>query len=385
MNNRRYTLIGLIFLVVMTIITTLLLSGVGSLLITGRSSGYTAEELVFFKKFVSAKDLLKKEYYNNITDKEIYDGAMSGMFESLNDPYAAYLSNDENKALEEFTEGKYDGLGIYLSMDFNDGTATIISVIENTPAEVAGLLAGDKIVKVNGTEVKGENLEKIVELMKLPAGSEVNLSIKRENEIIDKKIVTGEVSIKTVYSEKIEEYGYIEILTFSEHTAKEFNEKYTELMNENIKGLIIDVRGNSGGLYDSAIKIAETIVPKGLIVYTENKDGVKEEKKSTGEGIQIPLVMLIDEESASASEILAGAVKDRNCGTLVGKKTFGKGLVQGWYLIGDGTSVKMTIAKYFTPNGICIDGLGIEPNIEVDLGEGYTDLQLKKAIEILKK
>ena len=197
--------------------------------------------------------------------------------------------------------------------------------------------------------------------------------------------MTEAIVFKSVYSENMSGIGYIQISSFDENTGSEFTEAYNKLREENITGLIVDVRDNGGGIYDEVIKIAKILVPKGLIVYTEDKDGNKKADNSDGEGIDIPLVVLINEESASASEILAGAIKDRKCGTLVGKKTYGKGVVQGWYMIGDGTSIKITIAKYFTPSGVCIQDIGIEPDVEVENTSAYKDLQLERAIKLLKQ
>jgi len=384
-NNRVSIFIGLIFLVVITIITTLLFSGASNLVLTGSVYGYTKEELSFIKKIMNSKDVLVDNFYSEISEDALYDGAMAGMFSAANDPYTEYLPEEASSALEEIATGKYEGVGIVVSILNNEDYPTILYTLPDSPAEKANLKENDKILSINGNDCKNLDLDKAVELMKVKAGSELNLLIKRADEEIKVNLKTEEISIKSVYSEKIEEFGYIEIATFDEQTAKEFITEYNKLREENIKGLIIDLRDNSGGVFEEVVKIANVLVPKGLIVYTEDKNGKKEEEVSTGEGIDIPLVILVNENTASASEILAGAVKDRECGTLVGKKTYGKGVVQGWFTMSDGTSIKLTIAKYFTPNGICIDGIGIEPDIEVEEGSYFTDLQLNKALEILKK
>lgn len=385
MKNKHITLIGLIFLVVITSITTLLLSGSSNILIMGMVNGYTADEMKFINKLMESKKLLSENFYGEISDEKIYDGAMSGMFEALGDPYTSYLDNKQNQEMMEITEGKYDGIGVVISTSLVEKTdITIVGIVKDSPAEKSGLMLNDKIVKINGEDCNNFSLNEVAEKMKVKAGTNIALSINRDGKLIEKNVMTEEIVFKSVYSENIDGIGYIQIASFDEHTSDEFMEAYNKLRAENVTGLIVDVRDNGGGIYDEVIKIAKVLVPKGLIVYTEDKDGNRKSDNSDGDGLDIPLVLLVNEESASASEILAGAVKDRECGTLVGKKTFGKGVVQGWYMIGDGTSIKITIAKYFTPSGVCIQDVGIEPDVEVENNSVYKDLQLEKALELLK-
>lgn len=386
MKNKRITLIGLIFLVVITSITTLLLSGVSNIWFTGKVYGYTADEMKFINKLMASKELLSENFYGEITDEKIYDGAMAGMFAALGDPYTSYLDNKQNKELMEITEGKYEGIGVVISASVKEKSdITIIGIVKGSPAEKAELMLNDKITTINGEECINLSLTQVAEKMKVKAGTTVTLAIDRNGEKLEKNIMTEAIVFKSVYSENMNGIGYIQISSFDENTGSEFTEAYNKLREENITGLIVDVRDNGGGIYDEAIKIAKILVPKGLIVYTEDKDGNKKADNSDGEGIDIPLVVLVNEESASASEILAGAIKDRKCGTLVGKKTYGKGVVQGWYMIGDGTSIKITIAKYFTPSGVCIQDIGIEPDVEVENTSAYKDLQLERAIKLLKQ
>lgn len=385
MKNKQITLIGLIFLVVITSITTLLLSGSSNILLMGMVNGYTADEMKFINKLMESKKLLSENFYGEISDEKIYDGAMSGMFEALGDPYTSYLDNKQNQELMEITEGKYEGIGVVISTSLVEKTdITIVGIVKDSPAEKSGLMLNDKIVKINGEDCSNFSLNEVAEKMKVKAGTNIALSINRDGKLIEKNVMTEEIVFKSVYSENIDGIGYIQIASFDEHTSDEFMEAYNKLRAENVTGLIVDVRDNGGGIYDEVIKIAKVLVPKGLIVYTEDKDGNRKSDNSDGDGLDIPLVLLVNEESASASEILAGAVKDRECGTLVGKKTFGKGVVQGWYMIGDGTSIKITIAKYFTPSGVCIQDIGIEPDVEVENNSVYKDLQLEKALELLK-
>lgn len=384
-NNRISIFFGLVFLVVITIITTLIFSGINNFALTGSINGYSKEEMAFIQKIMSSKDVLINKFYDDVSEEKLYDGAMAGMFEAANDPYTEYLSAEASDALEQIATGKYEGIGIVVTILNEEKYPTILYTLPNSPAEKAQLQENDKIVSINGTSCESMELNKVVELMKVKAGSELKLLIERSSESVTVSLKTEEISLSSVYSKVIDGVGYIEISTFDEQTSKEFTEEYEKLRKENISGLIIDVRDNGGGVFEEAVKIAKLIVPEGLIVYTEDKDGKRVEENSTGEGIDIPLVMLINENSASASEILAGAVKDRKCGTLVGEKTYGKGVVQGWFMINDGTSIKLTIAKYFTPSGVCIDGVGIEPDVYVEKGKANVDLQLKKAVEMLKR
>ncbi len=384
-NNKTSIFFGLVFLVVITIITTLIFSGVNNFALTGSINGYSKEEMAFIRKIMNSKDVLINKFYAGVSEEKLYDGAMAGMFEAANDPYTEYLPAEASDALEQIATGKYEGIGIVVTILNGEKYPTILYTLPNSPAEKAKLQENDKILSINGTSCESMELNKIVELMKVKSGSELKLLIERNSEDMTVSLKTEEISLSSVYSKVIDGIGYIEITTFDEQTSKEFTEEYEKLRKENISGLIIDVRDNGGGVFEEAVKIAKLIVPKGLIVYTEDKDGKRVEENSTGEGIDIPLVMLINGNSASASEILAGAVKDRKCGTLVGEKTYGKGVVQGWFMINDGTSIKLTIAKYFTPSGVCIDGVGIEPDVYVEEGRSNTDLQLKKAVEMLKK
>lgn len=384
-NNKVSIFIGLVFLVVITSITTLIFSGATNLLVTGAIEGYTTEDLAFVKKIIAAKNVLKDNFYEEISENELYDGAMSGMFSAVDDPYTEYLPAEASDALEQLAIGKYEGVGIVVTAFSGDKYPTILYTLPNSPAEKAGIKAGDKILSVNGVVCENLDLDEIVEHIKVKAGTNLNLKIERAGEETEILLKTEAISISSVYGKNIDGIGYIQITSFDEKTSEEFITEYEKLREENISGLIIDLRDNGGGVFDEVVKIAEKIVPKGLIVYTEDKNGKKLEERSNGDGIDIPLVVLINEDSASASEILAGAVKDRECGTLVGQKTYGKGVVQGWFLIDDGTSIKLTIAKYFTPNGVCIDGVGIEPDIYVKEGKTTEDLQLKKALDILKK
>ena len=387
MNNRRYALIGLIFLVVITSATTAISLGALEIFPELRLSLYSKEDLEFFEKFVAYKKLLTESYYEEIDSKNLYDGAMYGMAYAVGDKYTTYLGESENQLLTEDIESHYEGLGIYVTVDLSDNTILIFDLVEGGPAEKAGLKPGDKIIKVNGIEYSGDKLEEAVSVIKNGAiGEKINLTILRDGQNLEKEILREEVTIKTLNYENKDGIGYIEIVKFGENTAKLFDEAYEDLTKQGINGLIIDLRDNGGGIYDEVLKIARKIVPKGLIVYTEDKDKKQQKEFSESDGINMDLVVLVNGNSASASEVLAGAIKDRECGILVGETTYGKGLVQGVFEMNDGTAMKVTIAKYYTPSGVCIEGTGIEPNIYIKDNPNTTkDEQLEKALEILTK
>lgn len=380
MKNKFIIFFGLIFLVFITsFLTQIVISNYG--FIYNIDFGIcTAEDMEFFTKFVNSKFLLKNTFYKDIDNEMLYDGALKGMVEAVEDPYTEYLDKDDSESLYENIGHEYDGIGVYLQVDAEDNTIKVIEVISNTPAEESGIIAGDKIIKVDGIDYAGHQIDDAVSNIKRAPGQKVNLTVLRNGKQEEIVVECRHLKLDTVTSEILENnIGYIEISEFGDGTAVEFKTKYDKLREKNIKGLILDLRNNTGGVYEEVIEIAKSIVPKGLIVYTQDKAGNKEEIFSESEGIDIPLVVLINEYTASASEVLAGAIKDRECGTLVGTKSYGKGVIQGVYAMPDGTSIKVTISKYYTPNGICIDGIGIEPDKEVK----QESKQIQEAIKII--
>lgn len=382
MKNKFVIFIGLVYLVFITsFLTQLIISNYG--FIYNVNFGIcTTDDMNFFNKFINYKYLLNQTFYKDIENEKLYDGALKGMVEAVEDPYTTYLDKEDAKDLYETLEHEYDGIGVYLQQDKINNTIKIISVIEDTPAQRAGILADDILINVSGVEYKADQINDAVSAIKKFAGSTVLLTIQRNGEIKDIEVECSHLVLDTVKSDIIREnIGYIQIVEFGDGTANEFETHYNKIKEKNIKGLIIDLRDNTGGVYEEVLEIAKTIVPKGLIVYTQDKNGNKKEEFSVSEGIDIPLVVLINEYSASASEVLAGAIKDRECGVLVGTKSYGKGVIQGVYSLPDGTSMKVTIAEYYTPNGTCIDGIGIEPDKEVK-GERN---QLEEAIKIINE
>lgn len=353
------------------------------------------EEYAFVKeygKLIYVKDLVNEYYVDKIDQDKFVEGALKGMISNAGDRYTYYMTKKEYEDLMTQTTGSYAGLGIYL--DEKDGRIQVVAPIEDSPAEKAGIKSGDLILKVNDQEFLYTDIDKAMSLMKGKEGMKVKLTVYREGSgNLDFNITTSKITFKTVKSEMLEDrIGYIRITTFDENTSGAFNSALENLNSQNMNGLIIDLRDNPGGLLDTSTEIADKLVGEGNIVYTINNQGEKEEWKSDANKINVPLVILVNGGSASASEIVSGAVRDYKAGTLIGTKTFGKGLVQTIIGLKDGSGVKITIAKYYTPSGECIQGTGITPDIVLDIPETdknrdlthEEDIQLQKGIEVIK-
>lgn len=364
--------------------------GSGTTLASGSVSGSET-----IKKIQKIESIINDYYYKDedINVDKMRDGIYSGMISSLGDPYSVYYNEEELNDLLQSTEGIYYGIGAYMTMDQTTGCAMVTGTIVNTPAEEAGLRQGDLVIQVDGENAQGLELDEVVSRVRGEEGSVVHLTIFREGEAdyLEFDITRRKVESPTVNYEMLEnDIGYIEITEFDDITLDQFTDAYATIKGKNAKGLIIDLRGNPGGNVDTVVSIARQILPKGLVVYTENKAGKREEYSCDGtHEIQIPLVLLVDAYSASSSEILAGAVKDYGIGKLVGTTTFGKGIVQRVISLSDGTAMKLTESSYYTPNGNNIHGIGIEPDVEVKFdGDAYynqgIDNQLEKGIEVLK-
>ena len=331
-------------------------------------------------------------YQEDIDQEELENGIYRGMVESLGDPYSAYYSAEELKEMTESIQGIFYGIGATLSLDEDTGFGIIKEVMSGTPAEEAGLKDGDLIYEVDGESTYGMDLQEIVSHVRGEENTQVVLTIVRtgvddylEIPITRKKIEDNTVNA-TMYDNKI---GYIQITEFDEVTTNQFKENLEMLQGDGMEALILDLRSNPGGSLSAVVDIAGMILPKGLVVYTEDKNGKREEYYSDGKHeLTIPMVVLVNGASASASEILSGAIKDYGIGTLMGTKTFGKGIVQRPITLSDGSAVKLTVSSYYTPKGNNIHGIGIEPDVECifDANAYYDnryDNQLEKAREYL--
>ncbi len=344
------------------------------------------------EKLRALEELIDRDYMGEVDEEELQSGIYEGYISGLNDPYSAYYDEEATKELMESTSGEYVGIGAALAEDEDTGLVRIVEVYEDSPAEAAGLLSGDLLYQVDGEDVTENSAEEIVDVIRGEDGTEVELTVLRgeENEEITVTAVRAPVEVKTVTAKLLEDgIGYLRISEFDSVTYDQFAEAMEELKGQGIQGLVVDLRNNLGGDYDIVCQILDEILPEGLIVYTEDKNGTREEKKSDEEHkLEMPLTVLVNEYSASASEIFAGAVQDYGIGTIVGMTTYGKGVVQSLYDLKDGTSVKLTIARYFTPKGRDINQKGIQPDVEVDYeydeNDPEADNQLDKATEVLK-
>ncbi len=335
-------------------------------------------------------------YYEDYDLDEARDHMYAGLVDGLGDKYSVYYTKEEYQELKESTSGTYYGIGTGLQQDTKTMQVTVTTVYEGTPSEEAGLKEGDRLLTVDGVEAASMELSKLVGLIRGEEGTSVHLEVYREStgETLEFDVERRNVVLPSVSSQMLEgQIGYIQIEEFKDTTPEQFREQLKALEDDGMKGMIVDLRGNPGGLLDAVVTILDDILPEGTLVYTEDKYGARQNYSSDSRCLNYPLVVLVDENSASASEIFAGAIKDYDYGTLVGVTTFGKGIVQSIYPLGDGDALKITTSRYFTPNGNNIHEIGIEPDVEVEFeysgpqDEPYSmeyDNQLQKAVEIME-
>ena len=378
MSKKKIALI-----VVVTALASSFLTIMGLMKLFGLDGEKTTDLLRFF----GVKRMIETRYVSDVDTTSLMDGAIDGMVKSLGDPHSIYMKTSMYKALKEHTAGAFGGIGV--TMGFKDDKVTIMAVLEGTPGEKVGLKVGDEIMSVDGTPVTEYQPEEVALHIRGDAGTEVKLLIHRADEA-DKEyaIQRDMIKVPSAKGKMLDDgrMGYIRIASFGENTGDEFKSEYNKLKEAGMAGLIVDLRQNPGGLITSCVEVADMLVPKGNIVSVVQRDGSKEEYDSSLEESTPPIVVLIDGNSASASEILAGALQDREAATIVGSKSYGKGSVQVVVPLFHNDGLKLTIAKYYTPSGKCIDGIGIEPDITVNLSEGDTvDKQLNMAKEVLQQ
>ena len=371
-----------------TIIAVLLIAIISSISTLGLiyyALGFNEQGFSNLMRFITAYRFIETKYVNDTDDVKLIDGAIDGMVKSLNDPHSNYLSPKMYKTLMEQTEGSFAGIGVVMGMD-NEQKIHIVGIMENSPGQKAGLQEGDEILGVDGVPVTQMAFDEVAAHVRGQAGTDVVLTIMRDNANQDITITRDNIKLKTVGHKMLDNnIGYIQIVSFSEDTANEFNEAYNDLKNQGMKALVLDLRNNPGGLLTTCVEIAKKLVPKGEIVSIVDKQGNKETYSSSLEAPEYPLAVLINKNSASASEILSGAIQDTKAGTIIGNTSYGKGSVQTILPMFEDDAVKLTIAKYYTPSGRSIDGTGITPDIEINLDENATsDTQLDKALEVLK-
>lgn len=346
-----------------------------------------------------AKEALIRKYISEVyleeVDREtLKEGAYAGMVEALGDPYSTYFSIEEYEQLAQDNAGTYVGIGIVMQQNLDTGLLTIVRCYENAPGILAGICEGDIIYKLNGEKVTADDMTEVSRIIRNSGEEGVHLTLLREgeNDYVEVDVAPEEVELPVVAHQMLEDnIGYLAIYEFKESTLHQYQEAFADLEAQGMERIIIDLRNNPGGLMSSVTGILNTILPEGTIVYTLDKNGNRKDYMGSGKTpLEIPMVVLTNEYSASASEIFAGAVRDYNIAKLVGTKTYGKGVVQNIFSLGDGTALKLTIANYYTPNGININGEGLEPDVDVELDltpqeDGtIVDNQLQTAIETVK-
>lgn len=335
-------------------------------------------------------------FLHDVPEEDLQNGMFKGLLASLGDPYSEYYTAEELTSMMEQSQGIYYGIGAYVQLDTNTGLPKISGVIEGSPAEAADLRANDLIYEVDGTSTYGLNLTEAVALIKGPEGTNVEITLIREGEsdYVSLTLTRQKVESPTVEFRMLEDnMAYIQVTEFDDVTVDQFAEALAMARGSDAEGIILDLRGNPGGNLGAVVDMCNMILPEGMIVYTEDKNGKRDEYKCDGKReLELPLVVLVDMNSASAAEIMAGAIKDHGIGTLVGTTTFGKGIVQQIMSFRDGSAVKITVSAYYTPSGNNIHGIGIEPDVICEFdGEAYygsedhPDNQLEKAKDVLKK
>lgn len=345
----------------------------------------------------SFRKIIDQKFLGEIDEQKILNETIKGYIKGLNDPYTEYMTKEEMEEFSQDVMGNFTGIGIYLTKDTGKNAVIVISPIKDTPAHKAGILPGDIITKVDGVSYTGEQLTEASNKIKGEIGTSVKLEVLRDGKTMEFEVTREHIKINHVEAKVLENnIGYIEFNSFDEGCSKEFKEKIEELKTKNITSLVIDIRNNGGGLVTEALDIADFIVEKDatLLITIDKKQKEEITKAKTDPIINIPVVILTNSSSASASEILAGALKDNNKATIVGEKTYGKGVIQELLTLTDGSGLKITTNEYFTPNRNKINKVGITPDVEVKLDEKLQgqlvieekdDTQLQKAIEILKQ
>ena len=344
------------------------------------------------------KTILKSEYIGELNEEEMLEGAVKGYVDGVGDIYTQYLTVEDMQELKEDTDAQYVGIGVYVTNDTRTNSILVIGLLKGSPALEVGIQAGDIIKKVNGIEYTGKELSKAVSILKGGEGTEVTVTILRDDNELEFKIVRRSINIEHIASEMLENsIGYIQMDSFSENISKDFENNFNSLKEQGMQALILDLRDNGGGVVKEATEIASMFSKKGdTVLITKNKKEQEKQTMSERDPIteELPVVILVNEATASASEILAGALKDNYGATLIGKNTYGKGVIQTVYALSDGSGLKVTTDEYFTPNHTQINLVGIKPDIEVELSKDEygvyqtdkeNDKQLLKAIEVLKE
>lgn len=381
MYNKKNIRLGVS--VVCTLCTALIIGGVirSEKAQQTKQAFFELEYMQMSEKASIIASMLEKNYIENFDDTELSEKMYAAMTDAMDDPYTCYLTKEQMAAFTDDSSGRMSGIGVVIAEE--DGHCVIKEVLEGSPAEKAGIKAGDIITEIDGTDVSGMPITEISSMTKGVENTNVNISVMRGTKRLDFNVERKSIELKYVTGKCDGNIGYIKITEFSQVAAEQFKTMLADLEKQNIKGLIIDLRNNPGGIIDVVAEIADTILPEGLITYTVDKYGNRRDILSAEGELDMPVAVLVNGGSASASELLAGALQDRKKGIIIGTQTFGKGIVQGLYSLSDGSGLKITIQKYYTPNGVCINGIGITPDYVIE-NDGNEDLQYNKAMELLK-
>lgn len=395
------TFAGLVASVLLVVVSVNIYARVsGQYLVVGLGRKETVEDVKVLDKKTAEKvseisQYMDLYYYEDYDVEEVRNGILHGFVDGLGDPYSVYYTKEEYEEMNIQTTGTYYGIGAGLRQDPKTMEVTVSKVYSGTPAEEAGLLKDDVILYVDDIDATSMELSKLVQNIRGEEGTKVHLKIYRDatKETLEFDVERRNVELPSVEGKLLEDgIGYIQISEFQTNTAAQFDTQLKALMQQGATGFVVDLRDNPGGLLSAVTEILDELLPEGLIVYTEDKYGKREEFKSDEQSIDLPMVVLVNGNSASASEIFAGAVKDHGYAKIIGTTTYGKGIVQKILKLSDDDALKMTIAKYYTPNGNYIHGVGIEPDIEIEyevpedgVYNQETDNQLKRAVEVLKE
>lgn len=392
MVNKKHIIITAVITFVITVVlifTTVLGNVVGFLMKNNDGS----------QKLKKVETLIDNYYIYDYDKEKMMDMALSSYAGGVGDPYTTYIDKEGLAEMVEDIQGNYVGIGVEIFID-KDNLLTVLSPFDHSPAQKAGIMPGDKIIKVSGKDISAKNYDDAISMIRGeddPSADEVVITIKRGTEVFDVTVKREKITVVTATEKMLaNNTGYIHISNFGDNTASEFRECLKNLENSGAKSLIIDLRNNPGGTLESVVGVADSLMGEGNILTIRDKKGNEKKYNSKAGHNKLPLCVIINQNSASASEVLAGAISDSGRGTLVGVKSFGKGVVQTIFELGDGSALKVTTARYFTPGGTCIDKVGITPHIEISLDENYKnapvtnipyekDFQLQKALEVLNK
>lgn len=384
-----------VFVVIVAMLVGALITGGGIYFAGEFSGGYTAITKDEYQNYKLLKDkygtlaelekYISEKYYIPVDEEALQDGIYKGLFWGIGDPYSAYLTEDEYNEIMISTTGEYQGIGVTIAPD-ESGLINVVSPIDDSPAQKAGIKAGDKITNVGEESYNASTIDGAVAAMRGKPGTKVHLSIIRNGKVLEFDIIRANIVMQTIKSQILDgNIGYIRISSFEEKTADDFKSHLRDLELKNVNGFILDLRDNGGGLVEVSVAVADMLLGEGIVSYTEDRKGDKLYYKSKAGSTNLPYVVLVNGGTASASEIITGAIKDLKGGKIVGTTTYGKGIIQSVEKLPNGDAVKMTIMQYFSPKGNVIHKVGVEPDVVVEnLEDDKTDKQLEKAIELLK-